>query len=115
MPRLIFALLACLWTASVFAANGQPSTHANAVPARSAVPDSKQIESDLQHLSWRQFRSVVESVPPLKTSVEAYGPIGWKFVEANYAHYPWKRTIDKLDETQKRRLVDLIQTAKRSR
>ena len=79
------------------------------------MPDSKQIEGDLQRLPWKQFRSVVESVPKIKADVDVYGPLGWKYVEANYKTYGWKKSIDKLDEIQKQNLVDLIQRARGAR
>jgi hypothetical protein len=113
MAKLIYALIASLWTVSVFAAEAKPSAHAKAAaPAKSRGVDSQQIEKDLQRLSWKQFRSVIESVPKMKADVEAYGPMGWKYVEANYTTYAWKKNIDKLDDAQKKRLADLIQVAK---
>jgi hypothetical protein len=113
MAKLIYALIASLWTASVFAADAKPSAHTKAAaPAKSRVVDSQQIEKDLQRLPWKQFRSVIESVPKMKADVEAYGPMGWKYVEANYTTYAWKKNIDKLDDAQKKRLADLIQVAK---
>ncbi len=78
-------------------------------------PDSAQMESDLQHLSWKKFRAVIEAVPKMKANVEAYGPIGWQYVQANYTSYGWKKSIDKLDEIQKKHLAKLIQAAKISR
>ena len=78
-------------------------------------PDSRQMEKDLQRLPWKQLRSIIEAVPKLRAGVEAYGPVGWKFVQANYKSYGWKRNIDKLDATQKSQLVELIQKAKSSR
>ena len=76
------------------------------------APSSEQIEKNLQNLSWHQFRSVVEAVPKLKADVEAYGSLGWHFVEANYTHYRWKKTVDKLDAADKTRLAGLIETAR---
>ena len=81
-------------------------------PAKNCAPDSKQIEKDLQHLPWKQFRSIVESIPTLKSGIDAYGPIGWKIVQANYTTYPWKKNVDKLDDLQKKRLIESIQNAK---
>jgi hypothetical protein len=78
-----------------------------------AVPDSRQLEQDLQHLEWPQFRSVVEAIPKLKADVDAYGPLGWKYVEARYRSYAWQKNIDKLDDTQKRQLAQLIRAARR--
>lgn len=74
--------------------------------------DSQQIEQDLQRLPWKQFRSVIEAVPKMKASVDAYGPLGWQYVQANYTTYRWKKNIDKLDETQRRQLIDLIELSK---
>ena len=88
------------------------AARASEVPVKDCVPDSKQMEKDLQHLPWKHFRSVVESVPKLKSGIDAYGTIGWKFVQANYTTYPWKKNIEKLDSPQKIRLAELIQSAK---
>lgn len=118
MPKLIYALIVCLCTASAFAfaadiqTSGEPIT---ATQTNSGVPASSQMEKDLQHLNWKQFRSVVEAVPKLKADVEAYGPLGWQYVQANYANYGWKKNIDKLDDTQKKQLAELIKTAKDSK
>ena len=69
------------------------------------------MEKDLQRLPWKQFRSVVESEPKLKAGIDAYGPAGWQFVQANYRTYGWKRNIDKLDERQKKQLAEKIRRA----
>ena len=82
--------------------------------ATTCAPDSRQIEKALQHLPWKPFRSIVESIPALKSGIDAYGPMGWKIVQANYTTYPWKKNIDKLDELQKKRLIESIQNAKGS-
>lgn len=86
-------------------------------PARPAAapqpPDSMQMQKDLQRLTWKQFRAVIEAVPKLREDVEAYGEAGWKYVQARYATYPWKKKIDKLDPDQRRQLADLIRRAKR--
>jgi hypothetical protein len=86
-----------------------------AVPAKINEPDSRKMESDLQHLPWKQFRSVILSIPKLKAGIDAYGPTGWQFVQKNYTTYGWKAQIDKLDGVQKKRLADLIQTTKATR
>lgn len=113
ISNLVCVLVAGLWTVSVLGADAPPSVDANVVaPAKSRVPDSKQLEGDLQHLPWKQFRSVIESVPKMKADVEAYGPAGWKYVEASYRTYGWKKGIDKLDDDQKQRLAELIRLAK---
>lgn len=102
-----------LWLASAIAAEVQPPSDTAAVtPAKSSVPDSQQLEYDLQHLPWKKFRSVIEAVPKMKADVEAYGPAGWKYVEARYKTHGWKKGIDKLDDDQKQRLADLIKLAK---
>ena len=80
-------------------------------PAKGCVPGSKQMEKDLQRLPWKQFRSVVASVPKLKSGIDAYGVIGWQFVQANYTTYPWQKNIEKLDASQKIHLAELIQSA----
>ena len=108
-------LLVALATFPVYAA--APLTQAAASPTargaiNSATPDSATLERQLQQLPWRQFRSVVESIPKLKSAVDAYGPAGWQFVQANYRTYGWKRNIDKLDDRQKKQLAEKIQRAK---
>ena len=82
------------------------------IAAANDVASSKQIERALQTLTWTQFKAVVEAVPKIKADVDAYGPMGWDFVRANYRIYGWKKSIDKLDDEQKRDLVDLIEKAK---
>lgn len=79
------------------------------------MPDSKQIENDLQRLSWKQFRWVIESIPSLKSEVEAYGPMGWQYIQVRYPTHPWKKSIDKLDATEKKQLADLILQARKLR
>lgn len=117
MPAaLVLALIASLWAVDASAADAPPPAGSKAVaPVRNAVPDSRKIEKDLQGLPWNQFRSVIESVPKMKADVEAYGPIGWKYVQANYKTHGWKKNIDKLDAAQKKRLVELIEIAKRTK
>ena len=82
-------------------------------PAASAEVDSAKMEKDLQRLPWNQFRSVVESEPRLKAGIDAYGPLGWQFVQANYRSYGWKKNIDKLDDRQKKQLAERIKRAAR--
>jgi len=97
-------------------AAARPSANTATVsPAKNETPDSRQMEKDLQRLPWKQFKSVIESIPQLKAGIEAYGPIGWQYVKANYTTYGWKRNIDKLDVPQKKRLAELIASAKGSR
>lgn len=130
MPKLLHTLIACLLAsvgAAALAVESLPAaeTPAAAVdtPALASTPasranhkagklDSAQMEADLQHLPWPQFRAVIESVPKMKSSVEAYGPIGWQYVRANYTTYAWKQRIDKLDDEQKQRLAERIHLAK---
>jgi hypothetical protein len=97
LRKLIFSLLTGLWLTSSFAA------------------DSLQMEKDLQRLPWKQFRQVVESVPKLKADVEAYGPVGWTYVQQNYRTHGWKKNIDKLNEAQRKQLADLILLAKKAK
>ena len=97
LRKLIFSLLASLWLTSALAL------------------DSRQMEKDLQRLPWKQFRQVVESVPKLKADVEAYGPIGWTYVQQNYQTHGWKKNIDKLNEAQQKQLAGLIQLAKKTK
>ena len=112
MPKLIYVLLAVLWTAPALCADAPPADTRTAAPPTSGVPDSKQMERDLQRLPWKQFRSVIEAVPKMKADVDAYGPAGWKYIEGRYKTHGWKKGIDKLDPDQKRRLADLIRIAK---
>jgi hypothetical protein len=51
----------------------------------------------------------------MRAQVEAYGTIGWQIVQANYTRYHWQKNIDKLDEVQKKQLVELIRAAKAAR
>lgn len=76
------------------------------------VLDSSQMERDLQSLPWSKFRRVIEAIPKMKADVEAYGPIGWTFVESNYQTYHWQKKIDRLKEDQRKQLADLIAQAK---
>ena len=111
---MLYPLILSLCLGSAFAASKRPAAQAKPkVQATHVVPDSQQIEKDLQSLDWPQFRAVVEAVPKLKADVDAYGPLGWKYVEARYKTYPWKKSVDKLDDDQKRHLADLIRGAKR--
>ena len=121
MKTFFSLLLLCLTTTAplAFATSSedvevvQASTDSPAaLPAKNGEPDSKRMEKDLQRLPWGQFRSVIEAIPKMKAGIEAYGPIGWQFVKANYTTYGWKKNIDKLDGTQQQRLAELIQDAK---
>lgn len=114
MRKSILALTLGLWTAVALPAASPPTAPAkgakSAVPP--ALPDSQQIEKDLQRLPWPQFRSVIEAIPKLKADVDAYGPFGWQYVKANYQTHGWKKNVDRLDDAQKRQLVELIRSAK---
>ena len=110
--KTIFVLwLAVLAGAPVLAANAAGAVSPPAV-VRNAELDSAKMEKDLQRLPWKQFRSVVESEPKLKAGIDAYGPAGWQFVQANYRNYGWKKNIDRLDEGQKKQLAEKIRRAK---
>jgi len=106
---LLFALAGAAALAVIPSGAAERSAPAvSGVSARSPDLDSGKMEKDLQRLPWKQFRTVVESEPKLKAGIEAYGPIGWQFVEANYRNYGWKKNIDKLDDSQKKRLAEQI-------
>lgn len=113
MPKLILSLLVFFWAAPAFAANPPtPAPTKVVAPATKGQPDSRKMQKDLQQLNWKQFRSVLVAIPKLKAEVDAYGPFGWQYVRENYSTFGWKKSIDKLDETQKKRLAELIQNAK---
>ena len=84
---------------------------APAMPA-TEVPDSRFLEKELQSLNWPQFRFVVHAVPRLRAEVDAYGPLGWQYVERHYRSYGWSRSINKLDASQRRELAALIARAR---
>ena len=107
--RTVLLLLA-LASLPVFAAAPRQAP-GRAAPSGAAV-DSATLEKELQRLPWTQFKAVVESVPKLKAGVDAYGPLGWQFVQANYSRYGWKKNIDKLDERQKQQLAEQIRRVK---
>jgi hypothetical protein len=133
MPKLLSSLLLCLSaiaSVSTLAAESLPAAETPAVAAPALAPtssaksgkagkagklDSAQMEAELQHLPWPQFRAVIESVPKMKNSVEAYGPLGWQYVRANYTTYAWKQRIDKLDDEQKQHLAERIHLAKHAK
>lgn len=112
--RITGALLLVLGSGTGISAEVRPAKPAVAA-TKTAVPDSKLLEQDLQRLSWKQFRWVVESVPKLKAGVDAYGPMGWRYVQSRYATYPWKNSIDRLDAAEKLHLVELIRRARKIR
>ncbi|MFN3883380.1 MAG: hypothetical protein ACK4Q4_01300 [Rhodocyclaceae bacterium] len=77
-----------------------------------AALDSSDLERRLQRLSWTQFKQIIEAIPKLKASVDAYGPLGWQYVQANYATYRWKKNIDRLDAAERQQLAELIDQAR---
>jgi hypothetical protein len=80
-----------------------------------ASAENEQLEKALQGLNWDQFKAVVEAIPKLKADVDAYGPLGWQYVQANYRNYPWRKNIRKLQEPQKKRLAELIGVVREGR
>jgi len=112
MLKLFFPLIFALWAANAIAAPLAINTVEKPI-VTAPTPDSRQLEKELQRLDWNQFRSVLEAIPKLKADVDAFGPSGWQFVQANYRYYPWRRLIDKLDTEQRQHLSELIQAAKK--
>lgn len=109
---LMTALVAsAAWAMDARRESGSAAPHGG-VAAAATIPDSARLEKELQQLSWEQFKQVVVAVPKLKNSVDAFGPFGWDYVRANYRTYPWKKSIDRLDETQKVQLAALIEKAR---
>lgn len=96
-----------------FAVTETPKQVQAAQPGR-AAPDSRQLEKDLQSLNWKQFKSVVEAIPPIRAEVDRYGPLGWQYVQQHYKTYPWKKSIDQLANWQKIELARLIERARKS-
>ena len=118
MKAIFPLLLLALAGAPVLAASASGAAHSPAgtrAPVSNAEVDSAKMEKDLQRLPWKQFRSVVESVPKLKAGIDAYGAAGWQFVQANYRTYGWRKNIDKLDDSQKKQLAEKIQRAQAPR
>ena len=114
MPRLIYILIACLWTSPAFPVVHVAAKKNATISEERIIPGSQQLEKSLQELNWKQFRAVIEEVPKLKADVEAYGPAGWNFVKANYTTYKWRRQINKLDAEQKLHLDALIKAANKT-
>lgn len=110
----LFAALAAALAASVCSASTQALDEKAESPpaATAAASENERLEKGLQSLNWEQFKSVVSAIPKLKKDVDAYGPLGWQFVQANYKTYGWKKNIGKLDEDQKKRLAELILAAR---
>jgi hypothetical protein len=103
MNRLITALL-------VAAALSLSTSMLLAAP----MPDSRQLEKELQSLNWGQFKAVIEAIPDIRREVEKYGPMGWEYVRTNYRSHGWKKNIDRLDTEEKQRLAQLIQRARKT-
>jgi len=118
MTRKTIVFLMTALLASAAWAMGVPLDTDNVTPQRgvaaaaATAPDSARLERELQQLSWEQFKQVIVAVPKLKNSVDAFGPFGWDYVRANYRTYPWKKSIDRLDNTQKIQLAALIEKAR---
>jgi hypothetical protein len=83
--------------------------------AAAPVPDSRQLEKELQSLDWGQFKAVIEAIPEIRREVEKYGPMGWEYVKTNYRSHGWKKNIDRLEAAEKQRLAQLIQRARKLR
>lgn len=117
MRHLFWALTALAAIIMAMPAQAAAPTKNTAAAPRTSLPpmpDSQQIEADLQRLPWPQFRTVIESIPKLKADVEAHGKLGWAFVQTNYKTHPWKKNIDRLDDAQRRQLVDKIRQAQKT-
>ena len=113
MKKIVFALLVATTTLVCQAA---PAARPAAKPAvsKTAVLSSETLEKELQSLNWPQFSFVVKSVPKLKAKVDAYGSAGWKYVQGRYQTYGWRKSIDKLDATEKKQLAELIRKARKN-
>jgi hypothetical protein len=83
-----------------------------AAAAKAPAPSSIALEKELQRLEWEQFRTVVSAIPKLKADVDAYGPLGWRYVQQRYRTHAWRKSLDKLDEARKRELAELIRAVK---
>ncbi|MEW6514548.1 MAG: hypothetical protein AB1443_11160 [Pseudomonadota bacterium] len=114
MRKFVLGSLLCLLLYPCFAATERAAVKsASAVLPAKSVPDSQKLEKDLQSLSWKQFRSVIEAIPPIRAEVNKYGPLGWQYVQQHYRTYPWKRSIDRLSGGQKIELARLIENARK--
>jgi len=113
MLRRTLVVVVGVFCTGIFAASAQSPTGDNrtAVTGMAKALDSATLETQLQSLPWAKLRAIIESVPKLKADVDRYGPTGWKFVEMNYQSYRWKKNIDKLDDTQRKLLVQLLRQA----
>ena len=113
MRKYLLALFPGLFLVPGMAAMEKPQP-VQVTQARKAAPDSRQLEKDLQSLNWKQFKSVVEAIPPIRAEVDKYGPLGWQYVQQHYRTYPWKKPIDRLDMWQKHELARLIEKARKA-
>lgn len=113
MRKFLLAFLLWLFIGPGMAATEKPQP-ISAAQARKAAPDSRKLERDLQSLNWKQFKSVVEAIPPIRAEVDKYGSLGWQYVQQHYRTYPWKKPIDRLETWQKHELARLIEQARKS-
>ncbi|MBS1191421.1 MAG: hypothetical protein H6R10_3213 [Rhodocyclaceae bacterium] len=111
LAAFVAGLMAFVWAAGAETPAGAQGGGSEAAAAAGSI-DNEQLEKALQALSWGQFKSVVSAIPKLKADVDAYGPLGWQYVQANYRTYQWRKNIRKLHEPEKRRLAELIQEAR---
>lgn len=111
MRAVLAFFVASLLLGPAFATEAPRAVVAKSVKAAS-VPDSAQLEADLQRMPWEQFKAVISAVPKMKADVDAYGAAGWQYVKARYKTHPWKKNIDKLDADQRKQLADLIRKSK---
>lgn len=110
LSRLVVVLIGLTpvaWTLAADVPDPAPVPEQARGTAASAQ-ENEELEKALQALPWDQFRSVVTAIPKLKADVDAYGPLGWQYVQANYRTYRWRKNIGKLQEPQKKRLAELI-------
>lgn len=89
---------------------GQAWAESEASPGSQEVEpiSSKFLEQQIQSLNWEQFKHVVHAVPKLRAEVDAYGPLGWQYVERNYRRYAWSRSINKMEAERRQELQGLI-------
>ncbi|QDX82206.1 hypothetical protein B9N43_13695 [Denitratisoma sp. DHT3] len=128
VPPSFLSSLLC-WLALALPATG---TQAGALPETAAVPDAhaataaapgaeraldaspQALERQLQSLPWEQFRAVVESEPRLKADVDAYGPLGWAYVQKKYRTHPWAHNIERLEPERRQQLAAKIRAVEAS-
>jgi len=111
---LVVGLAAFVWAAGA-QAEGDKAVSDSGPGTREAAAgslDNEQLEKAVQSLSWGQFKSVLTAIPKLKADVDAFGPLGWQYVQANYKTYPWRKSIRKLKEPEKKQLSELIDEAR---